>query len=207
MYWIPHPTVLEGFGLRLEPLVSSHIPELVRVGKDPQIWNYLPTRGAEKGVLETELRSAILKRSTGEQYPFTVISHGSIVGSTRFFDMHPDHKKLEIGATWYTPTAWGSGVNAACKFLLLQFCFESLAVQRVQLKTRDVNLRSQAAIRKLGAVQEGILRKDRILPTGETRDTVVFSILDEEWPVVKGGLLERISGIRAADAEASVSMS
>lgn len=194
MYWIPHPLVLQGRLVRLEPLQAAHIPALVRIARSPEIWEHLPHDGTDAVALERELRSALIKRSTGEQYPFTVFTAtGAVAGSTRFFDLFPEHKKLEIGWTWYDPLVWGTGINLECKYLLLEWCFEKRRVQRVQLKTRTANLRSQGAIRKLGAVQEGILRKDRISNTGETRDTVVFSIIDDDWPAVKA----RLQGLMA----------
>ncbi len=195
MSWIPHPIFLEGGLVRLEPLAYEHIPALLDAAADPDIWHYLPFDGTDRGAFEAELKNAILKRRAGEQYPFTVrrLADGAIVGHTRFFDIFPEHRKLEIGWTWYRPDVWGSGLNTECKLLLLMYCFEELKANRVQLKTRDVNKRSAAAIRKIGGTFEGALRKDRVLRDGSTRDSLLFSIVDDEWPAVKERLLETLS--------------
>ncbi len=187
MNWIPHPLVLQGTNIRMEPLQTEHIPDLIRIGRNKAIWEHFPIDGTDETTLTNNLKEAILKRAYGEQYPFVLTDKvcNRICGSTRLFELFPQHRKLEIGWTWYDPAYWGTGINAECKLLLLDFCFEILNVQRVQLKTRDSNLRSQAAIRKIGARYEGTLRKDRIMANGEARDTMVFSILDEEWSAVK----------------------
>ena len=193
--WINHPLVLEGERVKLVPLHQDHFPELVAIAKRREIWEHLPIAGQEEKELVQTLGTALLKRAYGEQYPFTAIDKrtGNVFGSTRLFEIFPEHKKLEIGWTWYHPDYWGTGHNLECKLLLLTYCFETLRTNRVQLKTRDVNLRSQAAIRKIGAVQEGILRKDRVMPDGTVRDTVVFSILNDEWSRVKQHLQTIIS--------------
>ena len=190
MSWIPHPITLEGRLARLEPLDYEHIPALLDAAAHPDIWQYLPFDGTNRNAFEAELKAAVLKRRAGEQYPFTVrrLADNEIVGHTRFFDIFPEHKKLEIGWTWYRPDVWGTGINTECKLLLLTYCFEVLMTNRVQLKTRDANARSAAAIRKIGAVYEGKLRKDRVLWDGTTRDSLLFSIIDEDWPEVKGQL-------------------
>ena len=176
--------------MKLVPLQLEHLPELAKVAQHRTIWEHLPLDGSDEKTLIGNLKTAILKRAYGEQYPFTVIDKttGNIYGSTRLFELFPEHKKLEIGWTWYDPAYWGSGYNIECKLLLLTFCFETLGVNRVQLKTRNTNLRSQAAIKKIGAKLEGVLRKDRIMPNGEVRDTVMFSIINEEWDEVKANL-------------------
>ncbi len=196
--WLPHPIRLDGRRVRLEPISEAHIPELVRLGADKEIWQHLPTDGSEEGRLSRELRTAILNRAQGTQYAFTVFAkkadgREAIIGSTRLFDLFPDHKKLEIGWTWYGREAWGGGYNTECKLLLLTFCFETLRCNRVQLKTRTTNLRSRAAIEKIGAAFEGILRADRVMPDGTVRDTVVYSIILPEWPTVKARLEELVA--------------
>lgn len=179
----------------LLPLEQRHFDELAQIAADPRIWEHYPTNGSNADELKRELGNALLMRSQGSHYPFAIIDtlSGKVIGSTRFFEIFPEHKKLEIGWTWYAPEYWGSGHNTECKLLLLTYCFEVLNVQRVQLKTRDSNKRSAAAILKIGAKYEGTLRKDRILHNGITRDTMMFSILDEEWEVVKEMLEGMIS--------------
>ena len=195
MPWIPHPTRLSGRLVRLEPLSEAHFPELIAIGSDPTIWKHLPFDGNDGQKLSRELGTAILNRLQGSQYPFTIIRQedDKIIGSTRFFDIFPEHKKLEIGWTWYTSEVWGRGYNTECKLLMLQFCFETLQANRVQLKTRNTNERSMKAIEKIGAAYEGLLRNDRVMADGSVKDTVVFSIIKDEWPTVKArleGMLE-----------------
>lgn len=191
---IAHPVVLTGKLVRLEPLSDAHFNDLIEAGNDARIWDNLPIRGDEPERLLSELRSALLHRTNHTQYPFTIIdlATGKPIGSTRFIDIFPEHNKLEVGWTWYAPAYWGKGHNLDCKLLLLRYCFEELQVNRVQLKTRDTNLRSQAAIEKLGAKFEGILRKDRLLTNGQVRDTYVFSIINDEWPEVAAALTARL---------------
>lgn len=191
---IPHPVILEGKLVRLEPLAQEHYEALVQCGKDERIWQHMTIVGNRREEMLAELRSAVLTRSDGSQYPFVIIDKesGTPIGSTRFFDIHLQHKKLEIGYTWYHPDYWGKGHNTECKFLLLQFCFETLGLNRVQLKTRDNNFRSQAAIKGIGGKYEGTLRKDRVMPSGEVRDSMMFSIINDEWPEVKTMLEEKM---------------
>ncbi len=195
MFRIEHPLTLEGRLVSLLPLGEHHFNELMAIGSDARIWTNLPIDGTDPKKLQTELRNALLHRAAGTQYPFAVIdkSTGKIIGSTRLMEIAPEHRKLEIGWTWYSPEVWGKGHNLECKLLLLTYCFETLLLNRVQLKTRDTNQRSQAAIQKIGGVFEGILRKDRIMPDGNVRDTVVFSMLDNEWPEAKISLGQKLA--------------
>jgi len=187
MPWITHPVLLKGRLIRLEPLAEGHVQQLIAIGTDPSIWTHLPFDGTDRQKLTRELGNAILNRAYGNQYPFTIIrqSDDRVIGSTRLFDIFPEHKKLEIGWTWYAPEVWGQGYNIECKLLLLGYCFDTLGANRVQLKTRTANARSRAAIEKIGGVYEGLLRNDRVMPDGSVRDTVVFSIIKDEWPEVK----------------------
>jgi RimJ/RimL family protein N-acetyltransferase len=192
MPWIKHPVVLNGKLIRLEPLAELHFPHLIAIGTDPSIWAHLPFDGSRDHVLRQELGTALLNRAYGRQYPFTIIrqSDNRVIGSTRFFDLFPEHKKLEIGWTWYAPEVWGMGYNIECKLLLFAFCFEVLDVNRVQLKTRTGNVRSRKAIEKVGGVFEGVLRRDRVMPDGSVKDTIVYSVIKEEWPELKKKLTE-----------------
>ncbi len=187
MSWINHPVRLQGQLVSLVPLQKDHLPDLIEAGRDAAVWEFLPVDGSKPGNMSAYIHDAILKRVSGEQYPFTVIENasGKAIGSTRLFDIFPEHKKLEIGWTWYDKRYWGKGYNTECKLLLLTYCFETLQTNRVQIKTRTTNIRSQKAIEKIGAKLEGILRKDRIMPDGLVRDTVVYSIINDEWLSVK----------------------
>ncbi len=197
MQALPHPIRLSGTLVRLEPLHESHFDALIAAGADPAIWSQLPVDGSDPVRLRRELATAINNRIQGSQYPFTIMAQkdGRIIGGTRLFEILPEHKKLELGWTWYTPTVWGSGYNTECKLLLLTFLFEHLNLNRVQLKTRNTNLRSRAAIEKIGAGYEGTLRADRIMPDGSVRDTMVYSIIRQEWPAVKARLQSLLSAI------------
>ena len=193
MNWIQHPVILQGDKVKLVPLESAHFPELLEVGKDEKIWEYISINGADSDRLLLHLKSAILKRGTGEQYPFTVIDvkTGKIIGSTLFHNIFPEHRKLEIGWTWYDPAYWRTGYNRECKLLLLTYCFETLNTGRVQLVTDENNHRSRTAILGIGAKFEGILRKERIRANGAFRNTAMYSIIDEEWEEVKKKLSEK----------------
>lgn len=190
MNWIDHPLVLNGEKVRLLPLEHAHIPDLLGIGQQEQIWEHISINGADKDRLTQHLKSAILKRATGEQYPFTVVdkSKGRIIGSTLFHNIFPEHRKLEIGWTWYDPAYWRTGCNRECKLLLLTHCFEVLKTVRVQLQTDENNQRSRTAILGIGATFEGILRKERIRANGMFRNTAMYSITDEEWPAAKSML-------------------
>ena len=115
------------------------------------------------------------------------------VGMTRYLNVEPPHRKLEIGSTWYEPSVWGGPVNPECKLLLMRHAFETLKFHRVEYKTDARNARSRAAILKLGATQEGIFRKHMIMADGHVRDSVYFSVIDEEWSEVKAGLERRLA--------------
>lgn len=189
MNWIQHPVMLEGDKVRLIPLDRSHFNELIVSGSDPRIWEFVSINGSDGARLRTHLESAVLKRATGEQYPFTVVdkASGRLVGSTMFHNIFAEHKKLEIGWTWYAPEFWRTGYNRECKLLLLTHCFEVLGAHRVQLVTDETNQRSRSAILGIGASFEGVLRNDRIRENGMQRHTVVYSIISQEWEAVKAG--------------------
>jgi RimJ/RimL family protein N-acetyltransferase len=187
MNWIQHPVQLQNDFVRLEPLSAEHFDRLLHIAQAPEIWQFLSVNGTDRDLLLNELKSAILRRATGEEYAFTIFDAktGDVIGSTRFYNMYPQHRKLEIGWTWYIPAVWGKGHNNACKLLLLTYCFETLKTVRVQFQAHDKNMRSRAAIRKIGAKYEGTLRNERLRYNGELRNTAIFSIIEEEWPEVK----------------------
>lgn len=184
MNWLQAPIILEGKKVKLVPLESSHFPALLEIGKHKEIWEHLAIDGASSDKLLLELKAALLKKANGERYPFAVVDKisGNIIGTTSFLNIFPEHRKLEIGWTWYAPAYWGTGLNTECKLLLLTYCFEVLHAVRVQLLTSEKNIRSRTAIMKIGASYEGLMRKERIRPDGTFRNTVMYSILDDEWP-------------------------
>ncbi|WP_276134196.1 GNAT family N-acetyltransferase [Polluticoccus soli] len=192
--WLQHPVILENEVVKLLPLESSHFDGLLQAARDPRIWKYLSFNGLDSDAFRNELRSAVLRKTMGEEYPFTVFDNttGKIIGSTRFYNMYPAHRKLEIGWTWYAPEYWGSGHNVACKSLLLTHAFEALSCVRVQFQVHEQNVRSRAAVERLGAKFEGILRNERIRDNGSIRNTAVYSIINTEWEQVKRLLHDRI---------------
>jgi RimJ/RimL family protein N-acetyltransferase len=192
MSWIKHPVILQGEKVRLEPLDRSHFSELLQIGTDTRIWEYMSINGSDPDRLKRHLESAILKRGIGEQYPFSVFDRatGKIIGCTLFHNIFPEHRKLEIGWTWYDPAYWRTGYNRECKYLLLEYCFNVLMAIRVQLVTDEINVRSRKAIEGIGATYEGILRNERIRANGVFRNTVMYSMLPEEWVKLKDGFLK-----------------
>jgi len=187
MNWIQHPVILEGERVKLVPLENTHFPALLEIGKQEKIWEFISINGADQAVLLQHLRSAVLKRATNDQYPFTVIDklQDKIIGCTLFHSIYPEHRKLEIGWTWYDPAYWRTGYNRECKLLLLTHCFEKLKTIRVQLVTDENNQRSRTAILGIGATFEGILRNERIRSNGAYRNTAMYSIIEQDWDNAK----------------------
>jgi RimJ/RimL family protein N-acetyltransferase len=190
---VPVPKiVLDGKVVRLEPLEERHREPIRPAAQHPEIFTV--TTSALGPLYDPYIDNA-LKRSDGARDLAFAVFHkptGRFVGMTRYLNIEEAHKKLEIGSTWYEPSVWAGAVNPECKLLLMQHAFETLKFNRVEYKTDVRNARSRAAILKLGATQEGILRKHMIMADGHVRDSVYFSIVDEEWPAVKAGLEKRL---------------
>ena len=184
----PQPIVLSGVHARMEPLEERHAEDLYAVGGDDDIWRYMPrprlTSVADARQMIAAARAAAAE---GSQLPFAVVAsaNGRAVGSTRYLDIRRHDRGLEIGWTWLGIAYQRTPINTECKYLLLRHAFETLGAVRVQLKTDLRNERSQQAIERLGATREGVLRKHMILWDGFVRDTVYYSILDDEWPAVR----------------------
>ena len=182
------PVTLMGKFVRLEPLSESHVPSLAKVGLEPKIWRFM-----RYGKIETEVqlgkwaRDLLDLQAQGTDLPFAVIhlSSENACGCTRYLNIDPPNRSLEIGGTWYGLDYQGTMVNTECKYLLLKHAFETLVCIRVWFKTDARNLRSMHALERVGAVKEGVLRNHMILPDGAIRDSVVFSLIPEEWPQVK----------------------
>lgn len=184
---------LDGKFVRPEPLEERHRDPLRPAAQHPEIFTV--TTSALGPLYEPYIDNA-LKRSDGiHEIAFAVLSKAAnrYVGMTRYLNIEEAHKKLEIGSTWYEPSAWGGPVNPECKLLLMRHAFETLKFHRVEYKTDVRNLRSRAAILKLGATQEGIFRKHMIMADGHVRDSVYFSIIDTDWPAVRAGLERRLA--------------
>jgi RimJ/RimL family protein N-acetyltransferase len=189
------PVTLVGKIVRLEPLAFHHVPGLTHVGLDERIWEYMlygEMRASQD--IHNWVSDMINRQSHGADLPFAVIHlpSGEVCGATRYLEIEPKHRKLEIGGTWYGIAYQGTGVNTEVKYLLLRHAFEDLGCIRVQLKTDTRNLRSQAAIERLGAVKEGVLRNHMIRSDGVYRDSVIYSIIDTEWADIKRVLEERL---------------
>lgn len=184
---------LDGRFVRLEPLEERHRAALRPAAQHPEIFTVTTSA---LGALYDPYIDTALKRSDGErELAFVVMlkAEDRPVGMTRYLNIEANHRKLEIGSTWYEPSVWGGPVNPECKLLLMRHAFEALKFHRIEYKTDLRNARSRAAILKLGATQEGIFRKHMIMADGHVRDSVYFSIIDTDWPTVKAGLEKRLN--------------
>jgi RimJ/RimL family protein N-acetyltransferase len=188
------PVTLSGQHVRLEPLRREHVPALLQTAQDEEIWTWLSYDLRTRAEMERWLDEALGAEERGEELPFAVVrpAEGRVIGSTRYMDIQPRHRGVEIGWSWYEREVWGGPVNPEAKYLLLHHAFETWSAIRVCLKTDVQNVHSQRAIRKLGARQEGTLRNHRIRRDGSYRDTMMFSIVKQEWPAVKESLERRI---------------
>jgi len=175
---------LTGHGVTARPLTVADIPALSEIAT-PVVGQYFSDKIFPLDAIDPYLRAGIADRAT---QAFTVVSGDKIVGSTRLFRLDFEHRNGEIGHTFYAERVWRTHVNTATKLLLLTHAFETLEFLRVQFVTDLRNERSQAAIARLGAVHEGVMRNNRIVWDGYIRSSVVFSILAEEWPAIKRGL-------------------
>ncbi len=195
MSMVAQPITLEGEHVRLEPLAMRHAPDLFACGIDPALWRFWVEKPFETiRDIEQWIGRAI---AAPNELAFAIVHTGSdrAVGSTRYMDIRPADRGLEIGTTWIAVDYQRSAVNTECKLLLLRHAFEQLGVVRVQLKTDLRNEQSQRAIVRLGAVREGVLRRSCICHDGHQRDSVYFSVLDSEWPAVKQRLLEFLARV------------
>jgi RimJ/RimL family protein N-acetyltransferase len=184
------PVTLEGVQVRLEPLSLAHLDGLCAVGLEPELWKWIPTQVRDREELRAYVDLALDERRRGVSMPFATLlkAEGRVVGSTRYGNVDLKNRRVEIGWTWIGKPWQRSAVNTEAKLLMLRHAFEVLGCTRVELKTDGLNEKSRNAILRLGARQEGILRKHTLTYSGRMRDTVYFSILDDEWPAVKAGL-------------------
>jgi len=182
------PITLEGQLVRLEPLSLVHAEGLAEAGNDPAIWRYMLYGNLSlPGAMEAWVRDILQRQSENTDLPFAVIHKpsGRVAGATRYLDIRPAHRGLEIGGTWYGIEFQRTGVNTECKYLLLRHAFETIGCIRVQFKADANNERSLRGIERIGAQREGVLRNHMLLADGRRRDSVYYSILDSEWPVVR----------------------
>ncbi len=193
------PGPLEGRLVRLEPLSRSHEPELAKAAEDERIWRYLTSFAGSRDAMHEYLEALLGDRDAGTALPFVVRerSSGRLVGMTRLKNLSAEHRRAFTGS-WLVPSAWGSGANAESKLLLLEYAFESLQCLRIEFHTDSRNARSRAALTRMGAAEEGVLRSYIAMRDGTRRDTVVLSVLAHEWPEVKRRLTERLRRQAAA---------
>ncbi|MEK5230479.1 GNAT family protein [Lysinibacillus sp. FSL K6-0232] len=178
---------LENDIVKLKPLELNDSEGLLTAGSYPEIWSYMPIAIEKREDVDNFVENALIAKQQQKEFPFVIVDKqsGDIVGSTRFMDIDKKHQRLEIGYTWLTPAYWRTAINTNCKYLLLQYCFEQLHLQRVQIKTDHNNRRSQQAIERIGAIKEGVLRNHMVRKDGTTRHTVMYSVTKEEWPQIK----------------------
>jgi RimJ/RimL family protein N-acetyltransferase len=189
--------LLKGQHVYLEALLEEHVPFLRVLARDERIWEYTRTILLDETFNEQfdrYMRIALDPAAFGGQQSFVIRQTGDdrIIGSTRMYFMEPKEKRLTIGYTWYTPDVWGKMHNPECKLLMLQYVFEVLQFNRVEFQVAHQNIRSQKAMEKIGAVKEGVLRKHGYRADGSVRDTVVFSIINDEWPLKKEKLRQMV---------------
>ncbi len=175
--------------MRLEPLQPEHAPALHALCEE-EIFEWSPDALRTLKDVEAYVSRALADAGRGTACPFVIVERatGAVVGTTRYFDIHREHRTLEVGYTWLGRRVWRTRVNSECKYLLLRHAFETVGAIRVQIKTDSRNARSRAAIERLGAKFEGILRNHMLIRGGFTRDTAYYSVIDTEWPAVKARL-------------------
>jgi RimJ/RimL family protein N-acetyltransferase len=191
----PEPVILEGHGVRLEPLTREHHDALVDAAHDGELWNLWFTSVPEPERAHAYISAALAGLEAGHMLPWAVreLATGRIAGSTRYHDIVPAASRVEIGYTWYARRWQKSHVNTACKLLLLGHAFDGLGCAVVGLRTDNFNFASQRAIEALGAKKDGVLRHHAPRRDGTVRDTVMYSIVRSEWPDVKLHLESRLA--------------
>ena len=190
----PTPTTLEGHGVRLEPLAAAHVPALADVVQDGRLWELWFTTVPAPDQVERYVADALAGQQAGHMLPWVVreLATGRIVGSTRYHDIILQASRVEIGYTFYGASWQRTHVNTACKLLLLAHAFDALGCRVVGLRTDNFNFRSQRAIEALGAKKDGVLRHHHRRRDGSVRDSVMYSVLRSDWPVVRRNLEWRL---------------
>jgi RimJ/RimL family protein N-acetyltransferase len=198
------PITLSGRHVRLEPLTGGHVEPLFAAGKDPELWRWTTTHIASVQDMLAYVDAALAAQRAGTALPFATLdaSTGEVIGSTRFGNIDIPNRHVEIGWTWLRRDRQRTACNTEAKYLMLRHAFDELGCIRVELKTDALNQQSRAAILRIGAVEEGILRSHMLTSSGRRRDSVYYSILDSEWPGVRnrleGWLAEGARGPRGA---------
>lgn len=178
----------------LRPLQLADTDALVAAASDGALWNLAVTVVPDAGSINAYIARALQGQVVGDTHPFVIVlnENGAVIGSTRYWNMDAANRSLEIGHTWIGESWQRSFVNTECKYLLLRYAFETLQCIRVQFTTDELNARSRAAMLRLGAVEEGVIRNERIMPNGRKRHSVRYSIIDCEWPTVRGLLEDKL---------------
>lgn len=189
------PVLLQGEFVRLEPMRVDHLPALCRVGLDPSLWELTANIVKDEGDLERYVRSALADQMLGKAVPFVTIEResGTVVGSTRFGNIDTANRKTEIGWTWINPKWQRTVINTEAKLLMLTHAFEVWKCIRVEFKTDIKNERSRNAMKRIGCVEEGVLRNHMITESGRFRDSIYFSIIESEWAKVKEDLMSKLA--------------
>jgi RimJ/RimL family protein N-acetyltransferase len=194
---------LEGRIVRLEPLEARHQEGLWTAAADPRIWRLLPwNAAADRAAFARWAADALERSADGSESAFCVLtrSDGVPQGSTRYLNVRPDHGVVEIGWTWLSPDAWGTGANAEAKLLLMEHAFERLGCMRVEFKTDALNERARAALESVGAQFEGVARKHMLVRDGVVRDSAWYAVVDDDWPEVRARLSARVADKAGAAA-------
>ena len=181
------PAILEGHGIRLEPLTEGHHDELAAAATDGKLWELWFTSVPEPGGTKDYIAAALKGQRDGHMLPWAVrdLASGTVIGTTRYHDIVTSIDRVEIGYTWYASSRQRTSVNTTCKLLLLQHAFDALKCKVVGLRTDNFNFRSQKAIEGIGAKKDGVVRHHAARKDGTVRDSVMYSILATEWPDVR----------------------
>jgi len=186
---------LEGELVRLEPLSPAREKGLWEASRDPRTWQWLSVEQPQtREEMRAYLDAAYANQADRSEFPLVTVRRAddTVVGSTRYLALRPEHRSVEIGWTWLTPDAWGTGINIEAKLLMLEHAFEGFGCLRVELKTDARNERSRGAMAALPAQFEGVHRKAMLVRGGQRRDSAWYSVIDDEWPEVRANLLRRL---------------
>jgi RimJ/RimL family protein N-acetyltransferase len=192
------PVTLEGKHVRLEPVRLDHVAALWHVGAYEELWRYIPYTIRSEDDMRTLIEAELHRQQAGLTFRFATIARAceQPIGSTSYLNIDRQHRRLEIGGTWITPSWQRSAVNTEAKYLQLSHAFETLGCIRVEFKTDSLNVKSRQALARIGAVEEGTFRNHMVMPDGRLRHSVYFSIVDSEWPAVKSHLERLMSSYK-----------
>ncbi|HVD61131.1 MAG TPA: GNAT family protein [Gemmatimonadaceae bacterium] len=188
------PVVLEGDRVRLEPMQRDHLDALLEAGRYEELWRWTRSNATTRETMSAYMDEAFTEAGNGTALPFVTIDKPSqtIVGSTRFANIDHNNRRVEIGWTWISPHFQRTYINSEAKYLMLRHAFDVWDCVRVELKTDVLNEQSRTAMLRLGAIEEGVLRRHVMTYNGRFRDTIYYSILDHEWPAVRARLEARL---------------